>query len=605
MSAPLCLLVPVTGEVAELEPLLQDLRHVTQAGDMLVFACAGPLRSRDRDPARRVRLLAEMGEFPAGVRLHAVSLQAPLAWESLIEIGLPEFSGPDALPECVLLLSPEARVKPNGLLPLRQIMSEVSPPDLVTSATAGLSGEEVAAPFPLAFSRALIEGSRPRADGPTGMLGLLHHLLSQAARHRVSDLPTAPLPSPGAGLAQALAALSAEGPGAHEWVLSHLPAFCAGATPGARAVMAPVLSSANLPLPLTAPATPALAGRAMLRVWRGGAHAHRMPLAYDALAPLWEGQIQLDYTPEQADLLAIAHPLDALALAPDVAEAVARGVPAMLLSEEPFWDTLFSPDPLADRITLPASVMGEMRLHQVNHHRSGIFDFERIPYYLLTDPRFLRAYREHFARNARINAMDWAAAWGDRPADLVFMAERREERFHDIDIPEGGILGLCAWRTRLALACENAERLGASWQGGDTRFALEDWHLDKMTRLDGHARLLSAVENTRQPLYISEKIFDAFACGALPIYMGGPGHGIHRLELPEASWIDLWGADEQTGKARIMATLQKGADWTAYAAAQRRLAELFNDTEIAVRERVRIVDALRHELARAVDAGPA
>lgn len=605
MSAPLCILGTVTGEACDLEPLLQDLRQATQAGDVLVFACSGPLKSRDRDPARRVRLLAEMGEFPEGVRLRAVSLAVPLSQESLFEIGLSELLDLAELPECMLLLSQEARLAPDALVPLRQSMSGDLPPDIVTSGATPLSCEHLTSLFPLAFSRTLIERPRPRADGPAGLPGLLRHLLSQAKHHRGISLPPAPLFSPGAGLAQALAALSAEGPEAREWVLSHLPAFCAGATPGARATLTPILSSAGLPLPSAIPATPPLAGRAALRVWRGGAHAHRMPLAYDTLAPLWENRIQLDYTPEQVDLLIIAHPLDALSLAPDVAEAVARGVPAMLLSEEPFWDTLFSPDPLADKVTLPASVMGEMRLHQVNHHQSKIFDFEQIPYYLLTDPRFLRAYRDHFVRNARLDAVDWAEAWEARPADLVFMAERREERFHDIDIPEGGILGLCAWRTRLALACENAERLGASWQGGETRFVLEDWHLDKMTKLDGYARLISALENTRQPLYISEKIFDAFACGAVPLYMGGPGHGIHRLGLPGASWIDLWGENEATSKARLMSVLRNGADWPAYAAAQQHLAELFCNTETAARERIRIAQALHSELARAVDAGPA
>ncbi len=40
--------------------------------------------------------------------------------------------------------------------------------------------------------------------------------------------------------------------------------------------------------------------------------------------------------------------------------------PLVLMSEEPFWDSLRSPDPLAWRITVPAAHLGARGLHQVN-----------------------------------------------------------------------------------------------------------------------------------------------------------------------------------------------------------------------------------------------
>ena len=355
----------------------------------------------------------------------------------------------------------------------------------------------------------------------------------------------------------------------------------------------------------SAPLSPGLTERAALRVACLGRHAHRMPLAYPVLAPEWEGRIALS-DPATADLILFAHPQDPGTLTAAVAGTL-PGRTLALLSEEPFWDSLFSPDPLATAVTLPVAHLGPVRLHQINHHTSPIFAFDRLPYQPLTEPRFAAAYARLFARNAALVPADWQAAFAGRPLQAAFMAERRPEPFHDLALPRGDVVGLCAWRTRLAegYATGQVARFGASWQGGPTRFDLTDWHADKLVQLDKQARLISAVENTHQPAYLSEKLFDAFACGGRPVYLASPGHRAHDLGLPAAAWINLWSLTSAEAPAVLDAAPWDAAFLDAYARAQVRLAALWTDADLIAAERARTGRAVIAELARLADLGPA
>ena len=577
------------------EPLLRQLRDEAHYGDRLIFVC--DCEPSERNAATSIRIFEEMEGFAPGVEVELIELTVPggVAFETRLELGyaaLQDAMGP------ILTIDTATRLERGSLAPLRAALAVANAPDLI-ELSAG-DDDPYLLPRLMIAPKLLRDPGRPKADGPGGAVALAQHLQAMALRMEQvaisKDMPPR-LIEPGPSTARAFAVVGGQGKDTCEAVTALLPALWQRATPGGRAAMLPILLEAGLMPPPAQPA-PACIGRAPLRVWRGGHHAHRMPLAYPALQPLWEERIMLVEDPAVADLLTIAHPLDALTLAPEAARAVERGIPAALLSEEPFWDSLFSPDLMAAQITLPAAHLGELRLHQLNHHRSAIFDFECIPYYLLTEHRFASVYAARFGRNARLEPEDWAAAWAARPSDIVFMAERRMEKFHDVRLPEAGLIGLCAWRSRLAAGCEGdgVERLGASWNGGRTRFELPDWHLDKMIRLDGRTRLFSALENTHQPLSLSEKLFDAFACGAVPVYMAAPGHAIERLGLPDGTWINLWGNDEAGALRLLKAASYNAVDWKSYVRAQRSLASLFAESEAMVKERRRLARVLISEL---------
>lgn len=350
----------------------------------------------------------------------------------------------------------------------------------------------------------------------------------------------------------------------------------------------------------------------MIKIYTTGRHSHRSPLSYPALASLladWSEQVEM---PEQADLYIFAHSLDVEAAPRALVEDWRiRRRPVVLLSEEPFWDTIWGRRPLARHRVLKTSY-GALPVIQLNHQTSDIFEFERIPYYLLTNHRFASTYRARFARNAEISPREWQKQFAAREIDVSFMFERRPEPFHNLHWPEGNLFGLCAWRTELAEACcaGHVERLGQSWMGADwqdgkSRFELENWYLDKMVRMDGRARIMGAVENTHQPQYITEKIFDVFANGALPLYVAGPGHRLHELGLPEESWLNLLGLSPTEAAARVASHEWRGEVFEAYAEAQRQLSALFCDTGLWVAERARLRRTLQAVLSEVLDCAVA
>jgi len=355
----------------------------------------------------------------------------------------------------------------------------------------------------------------------------------------------------------------------------------------------------------------------MIKIFKSGVHAHRTPLSYPALAPLFEETITLVQAPQEADLYLFAHSLDVEAAPRTLVEDWrARRRPVVILSEEPFWDTIWGRKPLARNRVLETRY-GALPVIQLNHHTTDIFDFERIPYYLLTNHRFANAYAARFARNARLAPADWQARFDARHADLTFMFERRPEPYHAVRWPEGGIIGLCSWRTELAEACDktgtgnNVERLGQSWQAGGQgdgqggrqsgRFALTNWHLDKLTRLEDHTRILAAFENTHQPGYVTEKLFDAFACGAWPLYFAAPDHRIHTIGLPDDAWINLFDLAVPAARTRIAQARITPEISAAYAQAQTLLDRLFGDPAIWVNERRRLQQAVLAALRRVLD----
>ncbi len=349
-----------------------------------------------------------------------------------------------------------------------------------------------------------------------------------------------------------------------------------------------------------------------MKIFLSGAHARRSPLSYAALAPLFKANLLRCETPQEADLYLFAHVLDVQnAPEPFVREWRRRRCPIVLLSEEPFWDTIWGQQPL-ERDILVETRFGTLPVVQLNHATSDIFAFDHIPYYLLTNHRFANTYMARFQRNAERSPAQWRQHFATRSMDLTFMFERRPEPYHAVRWPEADIIGLCSWRTELAESPlrGQVERLGQSWEQGKTRFQLRNWYLDKITRLDGRARLLAAFENTHQPDYITEKIFDAFACGSVPLYVASPEHRLHAFALPAPAWVNLHGLEMAEcihAVESMIETLQAGGMaelLEAYTEAQVRLAQRFLDAGLWVAERQRLAARVEAALCEVLEDVP-
>lgn len=447
-----------------------------------------------------------------------------------------------------------------------------------------LADDLIRGPDPVLAQMILPRTSLRRSEGTLRSDIAFIHALRQAYPVRSTPAFTQTKSAADPALITAVQNLLQCNPQAADWLHDALPYWLSDPAPGARRIF----KTLTLPLEQSLkPAAPPKVGTARITARLNGPHAGRTPLAYPHLASLLADHITLTGGP--ADLEVYAHLRDVITIQGN----------SVVLSEEPFWDSLFSPDPLAAQITLPAG-----RLHQRNHHTSAIFAHDRIPYFVLTDPRYIKAYQKLFARNAVLTAAGWQARFAARAQDAVFMAEYRPEPFHDLTIPQGDIIGLCAWRTRLAMAAPGrVQRLGASWHGGQTRFTLTDWHADKLAQMDGHARILSALENTHQPAYLSEKFFDAFAVGARPLYYASPAHCVHALGLPQNAWVNLYGLTSDQAAQAL--PLQEDAAFCAdYARAQTLLRDLFTDRAVT-QARTRLANAIIADLQKLVETGPA
>lgn len=336
----------------------------------------------------------------------------------------------------------------------------------------------------------------------------------------------------------------------------------------------------------------------MIQVHPFGAYSHRQPLAYAPIRDACAGRIAVTDRMAQADIVLVSHSKDLAAHGAGLRRALGAGQRLVLLSEEPLWDTVWSDDPLSRRQVLETAD-GPLPYTVLNHHTSAIYDFDHIPYFLLTDRSFFIRYASWFARNGALSETGWRARFAQATLDVAFLAEYRDDPSFDVAYAAQGIYGLGARRTRIARACTTGRvlRSGAGWNALPRRQDLPDWHLEKFLDLDGRCRMISAIENTHQANYVTEKIFDAFAAGAAPLYIAEPTHRVHDL-VPEGAFLNLAGLTPEAAAATIAGFAPDAAFFEAYRAAQARLAALFTVPAPMLAEFARLARALEVELGR-------
>ncbi|MCD2183566.1 glycosyltransferase family 10 domain-containing protein [Rhizobium sp. GN54] len=334
----------------------------------------------------------------------------------------------------------------------------------------------------------------------------------------------------------------------------------------------------------------------MLKVHLFGAYHHRQPLAYEPIRSACASEIQITEHFEAADVVIVAHHKDLEASGEVIRRRLAEGQRLVHLSEEPFWDTVWAPD-LLSRNRIADTPAGDLPYTFLNHATSSIFDFDRIPYFLLTDTKYIDRYKECFSRNRAMSPSSWRKQFSDAPIDIVFLAERRRNEKFDVAIPGTDILGLSALRTRIADACSMQSKVtnATGVHKNVKRQELEDWHADKFDRYDGRARFFSAIENTHQGNYVSEKLFDAFALRSVPIYIAGPGHMVTRL-ASAASWLNLWRMTPEAANQAIQSFPLDDEFLDSYAEAQQAMHDLFSIPEILEQEKRRLSTEIIKEL---------
>ncbi|MEQ9566083.1 MAG: glycosyltransferase family 10 [Pseudomonadales bacterium] len=334
-----------------------------------------------------------------------------------------------------------------------------------------------------------------------------------------------------------------------------------------------------------------------LRLALLGRHSNRTPLAYPAYQALCAPWIEFVDNPESADIILFSALKNIREEAGKLAALQRRQcLPELVvISEEPLWDLIweqevFKPTQQVECKGFTASV------RVFNHFTSNLFCFDRLPYFITSDDAFFARYASLFRRNARLTAEDWQGLWRNSDINAAFYLERRDDEKYDRAFPDQQIYGLCRYRSMLAEQFDRpgVVRAGLGW-ASKRRQSLPDWHLDKLAALDRRVRFVSALENTHQQDYITEKFFDAFASGGIPLYWASELHRANQLVEPD-SFVNLYGlsVDEACARMDGFTATQEFAE--SYCKTQQRLADLFSNPEVLRLERIGMIDRLFHAL---------
>lgn len=330
-----------------------------------------------------------------------------------------------------------------------------------------------------------------------------------------------------------------------------------------------------------------------------GAHSKRIPLTYPVYRRL---ATDFDYveSPEEADWVVFGFSKDIKDGFEYLVNLLSKntGIRLMVLSEEPLWDTLWSGDYLQRKSTVERA--SEKLCYTVlNHFTSELYNFSEFPYFITTCDEYFVRYGNFFRRNAKLSAEEIRNIWRNARIRQAYFAEMRAGRQYDVNSSKHDVIGLSGFRTRIAQLAkgDTVLRIGKGWGNKVLRQALPDWHLDKLATLDRQAYIVSGIENTHQPDYISEKVFDAFAVLGIPLYVASPKHSVHRL-VPKGSFINLYGLTPDEAVEVVHTFEVDSAFVEVYREAQARLSILFTDPVNLWAERRRFIDRIMGEFRR-------
>lgn len=277
-----------------------------------------------------------------------------------------------------------------------------------------------------------------------------------------------------------------------------------------------------------------------------GRHSNRTPLSYHAYQIMigqnglgLAKQVSLSDNPDVLILgqtSELHNELDNILLA----QKENSSIKIVVFSEEPLWDTIWSGGFFNKN---DFRVIGDNKIdfYYFNHLTTPIYDFNEIPYFITTEDSYLTRYRMMLSRNKKNSPPELIGMWSNAIHKAAFFLEKRLEDNFSVEYPEYNLRGLCQYRTHIAerLRSEQILCAGKGWSNAVIRQKLPDWHLDKITRLDKKSKFVSAIENTHQENYITEKIFDAYAVNGIPLYYASKNHRIFDI-LPEGAFVNLF-----------------------------------------------------------------
>lgn len=330
-----------------------------------------------------------------------------------------------------------------------------------------------------------------------------------------------------------------------------------------------------------------------------GEKKNRTPLGYAPYQRAVAGKVVFTPRPAEADFLMMGFKKDLVDLAKEILALRSQNprLRVVIISEEPLWDGLWSGN-FSDKQQVHRTAEGDIPFLYLNHINSRIFRFESLPYFPTTSDEFYPRYASLFARNAELSPEDILASWKKCSIPRAYYAEKRDSPGYEKHHPEAQMRALSCFRTRLADLdrAEGVERVGQGWANIPRRQDRPDWHLEKLADLDGRAKIVSAIENTSAPDYVTEKIFDAYAVLSIPIYHAGPSHAVHRL-VDGSTFIDAADLTPEQALQKVQAFEPTLHFAKRYLETQKNLAARFTKADNYRTERKRVTGEILKELA--------
>lgn len=294
-----------------------------------------------------------------------------------------------------------------------------------------------------------------------------------------------------------------------------------------------------------------------------GRHSSRTPFAYETYRKSLSTRLDFVGLDDHPHLIITG-------FSKDLFDAIGNGLEdylksqdskLLVVSEEPLWDTIYAPQCQEAVFDNVAAIKGtDIRFNFFNHLNSDLYEYNRIPYYLTTSANYLTRYT--VLMNSILSSYS-PSFFADKASEPVFgMFEKRIESWFDYNIDH--VQCLCIYRSLLGQELQSDARISGLGHAGSVspRQKLPDWHLDKLARSYRKHGFVIAMENTCHKDYVTEKIFDAYAVGAIPIYYAPSDHTV-RSNIGLSSFVDVSGLEPKEAALAIMrkrSNINEGVD---------------------------------------------
>lgn len=322
-----------------------------------------------------------------------------------------------------------------------------------------------------------------------------------------------------------------------------------------------------------------------MNVYLFGSHSNRTPFSYAAYkVHLNSVGFNVVDKVDQSDFVVLGFKQDILSNF-SVLSKINKDIKIVVLSEEPLWDTLWSSGFENKKHTVTLN-NESIEYYNINHFTSDLFEYITIPYFVTTDNSYFVKYSSMFKRNAYYSSLDILEIWNSSKYKFASISEYRNDSKYDRAFLDKDYSTLSCFRTDISQMYreyDNSLVLGKGWDNQTKRQDIIDWHLDKLEIVDKKCLFMSSIENTYCNNYITEKLFDAYASMAIPVYYM-PRKSNKQLFSRCLSLRAASKNPEDLG--RRIADFEVGLDVAhKYHDTQEYLCEIFSDFEIMNKER--------------------